>query len=289
MLHTVVAIILIWSGITDSAPLSLERDRRSIQSVISQKEVAVNQHNKSRFLSFLHPQNNMYIQEQKRWFDDAVRYMDTDSFHIELIRMKKEGKDTIKAWVSQRYTRGNRVFQVRIPLVFRKTRSGWKDADIAFYKYKKGIFTVCYTDEVIRKQAKIALHSAQEAVTGFKKRYHWSPSRVEIKLYHQPEVFRQSVKPSLPMWAGGWHESRQAIKFIGGIIEDSALSQGIVHELTHQMVSELTNDNAAYWLQEGMAMYYERHLLGRTPQTPHSDKLLSISQLEGINLEKLQR
>lgn len=287
MLRTVLIIFLMWSGLAYVPELSFNNEKQAIQRVITQKETAVNQRNKSLFLSLAHPRNNMYIQEQKRWFDDAVHYMDTNSFRLNLLSMHKEGKDTIRVLVSQEYTRKGKVFRVQLPLRFQKTTKGWKDADIAFRQYTNGIFVVYYTDEAIQRQAKTALQSIQSATAEFRKRYNWNPAKIEVKLYHQPEVFRQSVKPSLPSWAGGWHESKQAIKFIGGLVDDSAFLQGIVHELTHQMVSELTNDNAAYWLQEGAAMYYERHLWGKCIQTLDRGSLFSLSQLEGMNLENL--
>lgn len=263
-----------------------------VRKVIKEKERAVNQKQMERFLSVIHPEHKMYIQEQKRWFQDAVKYIDAGSFQLKVLSIIPEQENRMRVWVYQSYSKDGTNFTVKYPLLIQRTEQGWKDADIAFNQISDGAVIVRYTSPSLQDQAHIALDTLKKAVYVLRHRFQWSPQPIEVKLYDDPELFRQSVKPSLPKWAGGWHESGQSIKFIGGTPDVRAFASGIVHELTHQMVSELSNDNAAYWLQEGAAMYYERHLLPglyeehfiHLRQNPSP---LTLMQLEQMNLERL--
>ncbi len=76
---------------------------------------------------------------------------------------------------------------------------------------------------------------------------------ISIKIYDDKDVFLNSIKLSLPDWAGGWYENGESIKTY---IYDAAPGRYeylMRHEATHMMLSYATNDNAAYWMQEGFA------------------------------------
>jgi hypothetical protein len=295
-----IFILLLMSGISQQIWLAKayaetaarpDVDEKIVRELIKQKEQAVNQKKWQSYLSVLHPAKKMYIQEQKRWFQDAAQYIDAGSFRLKVLSVVRLQKDQMCAWVHQSYTKNGRMYAVKFPLLFLRTNRGWKDADLAFKQLSSDYITVYYSDSSLQDQAHIALDTLNKAVYVFKQRFDWSPVRIEVKLYHDPELFRQSVKPSLPSWAGGWHEAGESIKFIGGLPGPGVFASGLVHELTHQMVSELTNDNAAYWLQEGAAMYYEVHLLpglhdGHSLEW-ETKKKMSVSELEQTNLEQL--
>ncbi|MBA4495596.1 peptidase MA family metallohydrolase [Paenactinomyces guangxiensis] len=264
----------------------------TVRQLMKQKEQAINQKNLSRFTAVLSPERKMYVLEQKRWFEDAVQHIDPGSFRLKVLSVFPDREDRLRAWIHQSYTRKGRVYAVKYPLLIVKTKQGWKDADLAFKQISNDSIVIHYSDPSLKDQAYIALDTIKKAVYVLKQRFHWSPKRIEVKLYEDPEVFRQSVKPSLPDWVGGWHESGQSIKFIGGPGDHKLFAAGLVHELTHQMVSELTNDNAAYWLQEGAAMYYEAHLLPGLHEDQWLDytqqrRPITLVQLEQLNLERL--
>lgn len=262
----------------------------AIQTVVKQKEKAVNEKNLSSFMEVLHPDPRAYRQEQKRWFMDAIQYIDPRSYQLEVesIQAKEEGR--LQVWVRQSYQKQGKSYVVKFPLCFEKTEAGWKDRDLSFYQKTKGQIMVYYTSLDLEDQAHMALDLCERATYVLGNRFQWKPQQsIEVKLYHHPEVFRQSVKPSLPFWAGGWHEAGESIKLIGGQSTAKGLASGLVHELTHQMVSELTRDNASYWLQEGAAMYYEAHLLPglHDEVDSHLVKPYTVKHLESLDLEAL--
>ncbi|RAL22012.1 peptidase MA family metallohydrolase [Thermoflavimicrobium daqui] len=259
-----------------------------LSSLIKQKEQAVNQHDWSRYVSILHPDHPYYIQEQKRWFFDTIQYIDPGSYQINLLSVISQSDQQIDVWVQQSYKRNGKLFTIKYPLRFVKTHLGFKDADLAFHQIQSDSIVVRFSDSKLKEQGKLALDTLKKAIFLLSSKYHWRPKRIEVKLYHHPEIFRQSVKPSLPKWAIGWHEADQAIKFVAEGMDKKELAFGLIHELVHQMVSEITNDNASYWLQEGAATYYEKNLLskpmsGKIIRTP----LIGLDRLEKIRLEKL--
>ena len=106
-----------------------------------------------------------------------------------------------------------------------------------------------------------------------------------MKLYHEPELFRQMVKPSLPEWAAGWNEAGQSIKFVGALRMDDwegSFASGLVHEVTHKMVSERTGDNAGTTATQGNDMSHalnRRRLLQLGLQVRKPDERLQLLRL----------
>lgn len=262
------------------------------KDLLKTKESAVRERDLKRFLSVIDSNNPFYVQEQKRWFADAIKVIEPTSYRLELLRIDQKQKNQLHIMVRQSYQQNGKRYVVQLPLLIRKTQAGWRESDLAFKQLKSDPIQVFYTIPALEESAHIALDIVKRALHVMKERNHWIAKRVEVKLYHDPEVFRQSVKPSLPFWAGGWHEARQSIKMVVNHRQSKWLASGLVHELAHQMVSELTNDNAAYWLQEGAAMYYEAHLLpGIHEEIPSIEEdqpaKYSLTELKGMDLEKL--
>jgi hypothetical protein len=272
-----------------------EGDRESIlaiRTLIVRKEQAVNGRNFGRFLDVINRDLPFYVEEQKRWFQDAIRYVDPGTFRLQVLDMAKMDSGTFRVLVRQSWSHQAKRRQVVYPLLIKKTSAGWKDSDLAFAEIGTPVLKVRYTHPAQKQQAELAFSVLSKAVRALHVRYGWTPKRIEVKLYHQPEVFRQSVKLSLPEWAGGWHEANQSIKLVGGLRDSGWFAPALVHELTHQMVSELTHDNAAYWLQEGAAMYYEAHLLpelraGHSVQVLEKTGPMLLEELKRTRLERL--
>mgnify|MGYP001163256855 FL=1 len=264
-----------------------------VRQAVKEKEMAVNQKDRDRFLKLLNPSRKQYIQEQKRWFDDAVRYIDPGSFRLEVLQITPGKEHQVHVWVEQSYKKEGQRYAVKYPLLFQETASGWKDSDVPFYYLSQDEVVVCYTDRHLLDPAAVASDAATRAIRLFERKFNWQPQeRIVVKLYDDPELFRQSVKLSLPDWAAGWYEAGQSIKFIGDPkFSEEVLASGIVHEVTHQMVSELSGDNAAYWLQEGAAEYYQAHLLPglKGGELAHQDvkREWTLKELEEKNLERL--
>lgn len=269
-----------------------EQEELIAKRLLQQKELAMRERNLERFLAVIDPDNPFYVQEQKRWFFDAIRVIDPRSYQLKLNRIIRKQNDQFHIEVKQSYRQGGKPYVLRIPLVIRKTKAGWKESDLPFLRLKGNSVQVFYTHPALEESAYVALDIVQRALYVMKQRHQWEPKKVEVKLYHDRELFRQLVKPSLPTWSGGWNEAGQAIKLVVDGHYPKLFASGLVHELVHQMVSDLTNDNAAYWLQEGAAMYYETHLLpgiheGIHPSEESVQPKYSYNDLKQLDLEKL--
>ena len=297
--YRIISILLLWALFFAASPAGAspgcpEPVADTIRKLVKEKETAVNSQNREQFLQLINPSRKAYWREQKRWFEDAVRYIDPGSFRMQVESVIPERPFRVCAWIKQSYRKNGREHSLTYPLRFEKTDQGWKDSDLAFEHMASGDVVVYYTDPRLKRQATIALDIVRRAVDGFHEKYSWMPAEaVEVKLYHEPELFRQMVKPSLPEWAAGWNEAGQSIKFVGALRMDDwegSFASGLVHEVTHKMVSERTGDNAAYWLQEGAAEYYQTRLLPGLRNLMDEQKIerpWRFAVLESLELEKL--
>lgn len=263
-----------------------------IRLIVADQNRAVNEGNWEQFRKHLWMNAESYVQERKQWFQDAQAFMDPGTFDMEVESITPHKPGQLLVQVRQSYQKNGVRHIVRLPLLYQQTEHGWKDADLLFQTVTTDHVTVKFADEDLSEQANVAINTAEKAIEAFSERLNWNPKKpILIKLYAEKEVFRQSIKLSLPQWVIGWNEPGQSIKFIGDSKPDELFAAGIVHELTHQVLSDLSNDNAAYWLQEGVAEYYQRHLLpglnvqeSMTLQKPR----WTLEQMERLNLESLR-
>lgn len=118
---------------------------------------------------------------------------------------------------------------------------------------------------------------------------------VAVKIYEDRNVFLNSVKLSLPNWAGGWYEAKESIKFYIRSRAPKDYYHLMRHETTHMMLADVTNDNASYWLQEGFATTMPNTLLNYDlfndlnilRQFYDSDNLPKVTEHIAINLENI--
>jgi hypothetical protein len=273
----------IWLSLS---PLSFSDDQ-AIEKTVEIKQRAINQRDMELFMSTIYPDNH-YLQEQKRWFHDAISFVDRGSFRLTVKHKQQLAKDRYRVDVVQTFLHNHHRYTAVYPLEMRKTANGWQDIDFLPYRISQGRISVRYNNPVHTDYAKQALTILTHVDQVLANKFYWHPKKLETKLYDNPALFRQSVKLSLPTWAGGWNEARESIKLIVEQADASWLKHGLAHEYTHQLLSDLTNDNAAYWLQEGTAMYYEALISRESPTISVNFRLYSISELEKLNLEQLQ-
>lgn len=295
-IETGIAFLLLVTAVMTPAATAADKRESAIEAasrIIRQKQEAVNRKDRAAFLSVLNPASSTYVEEQSRWFDDAVRWIDPGSYRLRLISVIPEQEHQLRVWVEQSYYKDGTRYRVRFPLMLQETAAGLKDSDYPFYHLTQGKVLVRFTDRSQREQAVIVQEAAVKALQQFRRKLDWNPEgQLEIKLYSDPEVFRQSIKPSLPRWVGGWFEAGQSIKMVGAenYTDRRLLSSTVIHELSHRMVSEQSGDNAAYWLQEGAAEYYQSHLvpgLIQKREPKQTRPRWSLRKLERIDLESL--
>jgi hypothetical protein len=261
-------------------------DTKEIDQLFHEQEHAIHTHNLTAYLSTLYD-NEHYKQEQKRWFQDAVSFIEPRSFHTKVKRYERRSKGHYYVEVEQSYQKNNHIYTFVRPVEVKKTKHGWKDADSLTFEQKKGSITIKYSNPDLLDQANKSLAVLSHVSKVMADKFVWKPRDIEVKLYADPEIFRHSVKLSLPVWAGGWNEAKQSIKLLVGKSDTASLIHGLAHEYTHQLISDMTNDNAAYWLQEGAAMFYEAMLSKEQPFIETGFKPYTIEQLERLSLEQL--
>src|SRR4051812_29606125 len=101
-------------------------DIQGIESLFFAKQAAVNGGNTALYLSTIYPDSH-YRQEQKRWFEDAVRFIDPDSFQIAIKKYKKLSTDHYEVEIIQSYQKRKKRYILQYPVHIRKTKQGWKD------------------------------------------------------------------------------------------------------------------------------------------------------------------
>ena len=169
----------------------------------------------------------------------------------------------------------------------------WKDSDYAFDKLRRDGVIVRHWRRPTLAQA--ALEEVLKNLAWLKQAFGWQPkSEVVIKIYPEHTPFLYSIKPSLPTWVAGWDEAGESIKFYAPR-DDAHLRAGVLlHETTHHMLSGLSNDNAAYWLQEGLASWAVEAEKGGAATRPAGNRLdgamprWTLPQLEALDLESMQ-
>jgi hypothetical protein len=230
-----------------------------IDRMFQMQKDAVNKRDEQIFVSTLHLENSRYIKEAKNWFRDAIQFIDPGSYELRVVKVRALSLGKFKVTLKQSYKKKGKRFHLTFTNLVIRDQGKWLDSDIFFYEINRDNVLVKFNDPSLEKMANDGAAMLNRSVLSFRNKLGWTPHyKLELKLYKDLELFRQSVKLSLPEWAVGWNEYGESIKFIGDTSYDKNLfSAGLQHEATHQMLGEMTNDNAAYWMHEGLATYYE--------------------------------
>lgn len=275
------------SELTDSLSSS---DLEGICQLIQRREWVVREGKWVEWVDWMDGSSKSYLCEQKRWFDDAYHNLDRSSFRLTLEKVETNAQGII-AHVKQTYIQQGKHVNRKYPIVVRfdSKKRHWVEVEHPFF-LKQTFWGNLKADvpSLLRKE-NLYNEAIMKGRKYFSQTFGWKLKPIEIKLFQQADHFAQSVKLSLPAWVGGWNEANQAIKLISvPNLSSDWEKAGIIHELTHHVVSDLTHDNAAYWLQEGAAMYYEELLFpSKSKIQLRPDQIWSRQQLEQLNLESL--
>lgn len=258
----------------------------SVQKLLNQQTVSISQKDLTGFFQTIHSNDVAYYYEQLRWLQDVIQYVDPASLQQKIISLKKEKNEQV-AEIKQVYSIKKKKYHSKKTIRLKQGQYGWSMEEYFPYSLSKGSIKIYYTDPNHREKAISSLKIAQQTAGQFQQKYDWRPKQTIVKLYDRPEVFRTSVKLTLPLWAAGWHEHKESIKLVGSY-DPQFLQDAIAHEMTHQMVSDLTCDNASYWLQEGAAMTYESELSKKKQTTDMPRELrYNVEELGQKDLESL--
>lgn len=269
-----------------------------IRRLVRIQEQAIQAGDVARYMQTIVPDDALYWQEQQHWAADAVTFVQGKTYRRAVKKWIERRENEVVAAVEQFWTDGRNSFRVEVPIRFRCTPDGWKDADLPFWQTQKKGVAAKVTHRRLLPLAEELVERAEHTRQRLSALYGWQPRQpVTLKLYGDADWFRQSVKLSLPSWVGGWHEYGESIKLS---VESRRfllpahrpiVHAAVIHEMVHQMVSELTNDNAAYWLQEGLA----EHVTALLDAIPENNALPAVDpetgwswlELAAVQLEQL--
>ncbi|MHB9146603.1 MAG: peptidase MA family metallohydrolase [Symbiobacteriia bacterium] len=265
------------------------RTIQAVRGVAAARVEAVLQHDRPAFLATVDAANATYATEQGHWFDDAARTVASYALTVRDLRLT--ARDTAQVDLTESFTLQNGERRGRnYTAVFKLRPGGWTDSDYAFTELRQDRVTVRHWNRP--RAAALALAAEAENVAWLQQTFGWQPAAaVVIKLYPEREPFLYSIKPSLPGWVAGWTEAGESIKY--WVMQDAPSSEGLLHETTHHMLSELTNDNASYWLQEGLATWATATHGGgldvRSQLGPSGRLPWTLPELAAVNLEELDQ
>lgn len=205
------------------------------------------------FLSFQDGDNKVFFKEQKRWIETVV-YKREKGFKYDLsldnIRLDSADRGSMDFIVRVEDPLGkkynNRVTYLLI------NKGSWKISDMPYSSLRDGNITVNYL-EGQREMAEKQLQNIKAILELYKSTFKWSPNNITVKLYKSSEEMAATIP-----WTtlAGWNEAGESIKVLGVSGKDDTLLY-LAHEIAHNMLSDLTNDNASLYIHEGFATLLE--------------------------------
>ena len=108
--------------------------------------------------------------------------------------------------------------------------------------------------------------------------YSYPPDVITVVLYTQ-EQFRDVTQS--PAWAGGAFDGRIRLPVRGALQNTPEFARVLTHELTHAFIRSIGGRNVPYWLDEGLAMYFDgSDMTARRRDLQKAGELLPLRRLE---------
>jgi len=208
---------------------------QEIQQVLEQRRAAVLSGDAAAFLATVDPANRVLVQEEAHWFEDLQLHpAQSYDWQSTLLSLSEE-------WASVDLSVRHELVDsapasVRYRARFAKRDGQWLYSDVDFGEQRSDHFTLKYEHPDHGAHAQHVLDRAERAydrVTSDLAFY--PPEPVEIKIYHQGDLFRYSIYMSM-VPARGWTEPGESIKLALPASEKMSLEgvgAVIAHELTH--------------------------------------------------------
>jgi tetratricopeptide (TPR) repeat protein len=105
------------------------------------------------------------------------------------------------------------------------------------------------------------------------------PSDVITVVLYTQEQFRDITQS--PSWAGGAFDGRIRVPVRGALQNSREFERVLTHELTHAFVRSIGGRRVPYWLDEGLAMYFDgTPIAARRAHVQKAAQLLPLTRLE---------
>ncbi len=228
-----------------------------IAGTLQKRAEAVLARDMSAFLSTVDPQNKVLFVEETHWFEDLEQYP-AQEFAYESELLELDGDRAIVD-LQVHYLVPDvewRFLPVSYRAQFVRRDGIWYYTGLDMFEEDSEHFVLKYEHEDYGRHAATLLAEAERAyeqITSDLEAYPKTP--IEIKLYHQTDVFRFSIYMSMHQITG-WNEPGEAIKLnISGREEflEQGASRVIAHELTHAALFAIGVQHGA--VHEGICEY----------------------------------
>ena len=155
-----------------------------------------------------------------------------------------------------------------------------------FERQDYGAFDIRYDGDLKDFDLKALRESLSDAYYTVGGLLGYYPTRRIVVLVYSPEDFARIR--SMPDWVAGFYDGKIRVPATKDM-KDTAVRRLIRHEYTHAVVSDLSKDGCAVWLNEGLAKYMEYYGLKGDNDAPgallkkqfRAGKLIPFAELQG--------
>jgi hypothetical protein len=223
-----------------------------IQTTVFQMKQAIQARDEKAYSELVDWSDPVFALEHRRWIQDWAENGASVS-ELSASNVISSGADTSHATLLLQWKNPSGLQSAEWPVIFRKPNERWLYAGERWSDLRtpQALVRVAPGLELQGQQIAAALPDVLEHVqTSFGRRF---KQPIQIKLYASSQTVTSSVSLNAPLF-GGWNEPGEALKVVAR--RDGIPLSTLAHEATHQMVSELDeNETVPWWLHEGLADY----------------------------------
>lgn len=244
---------------TASVSRAFSSEEKAIEQAVKARESSVRNRDAQAFKALIddggyHP---TYPTEQERWMQDAI-YQGIGDFTCSIEEMEYRSGKYWYVRLLESYTMDGREYECSYPVVYRLIQDGdGYNALICGYDFQtmENDYAIFYFAEANRGLITELCQMSSAEFERVYKTFGYTPAeKLIVNIYPGQKHMIWSVKPSLPSWVGGWAESEESVKMCCfGMYTPEEYMDTLAHEACHMVVSEISGNNACYWLHEGLA------------------------------------
>lgn len=288
------------SAFQDSQQTSLTQEQsEALDNYILVREEAVKTKDENAFLSLFNLSDTFYTNEQKAWFTDRKKQDITD-YNLDIVSTSFIDEYSFSAALKETFLLKGNKRSYTYDLVFERFEDEYKEIGTNMELLELDNFNIYY-DTIAKEYAEQIKELYSTKTKSLYSFFDYTPSLIgQARVYGNMTTMQGTIKPSTPDWVAGWSEYKQSIKIARYNNVDFSdikeyIDQTILHEQIHAMLSDLSNDNLNYFMQEGFATLFSSDTYELTKSEKFSLKalyknnysLLDLKTLEDTHLEDL--
>lgn len=294
-----LAFLLVFVLVSCNAPASTQASESTpsasdwptgLSEMIGNQVIAINDRDSQSYLRTINP-NNVVFYAESEYFAQKLAQANFSDFEKKVLSVQKMTDELYIAEIEQSYQQNGQVNKTVYKMRCLFENDLWLDDDVAFdaqmiHQLKLLTMEGVEDPERFYLDVKKSLENVEttfpEPLTGL----------IEIKLYSDQELLRQTTDLGIEWLFTGWSEANHAIKAFTGQPAPYNYEGLFTHELIHKLTLTVSNSNLPLWFAEGLATHYGSNAVaGGTyidmGKSNADDMRLSPLDLQKINLEVL--